>query len=217
MTASYSDSESRYRALKTRDPKAEGKFVYAVISTSIVCRPTCSSRLALAKNIIFYDTVQQAIQQGFRPCKRCRPEVLSGWNNTRNGVAQACCIINQWVQKGERLDVDSLAKQVGFSKWHFCRVFKNYTDYTPRQFYLLSCQGLCPVKKLPLIRTKRFLARARNMDLRDQIAAEILQFCDKDTETDQNGFSGLEPSDLDLLELDWYSLLNQTPLEPGSS
>lgn len=212
MMNAYLDFQSRYRALEARDPEAEGMFVYAVTSTSIVCRPTCSSRVALAKNVIFFDTVEKAIKSGFRPCRRCRPEVESGWNKSRNSVSSACSIMNQWAQTGKKLDVDQLAKQVSLSKWHFCRVFKNYTNYTPRKFYLLCREGLFPVPKLPLIRTKRFLARSKaRLDLIDQSLENTLVNCEDNGDgVTVAGFAGLESSDLDLLEVDWYALLNPT-------
>lgn len=219
--ANYLDFESRYRALQNRDPDAEGKFVYAVTSTGIVCRPTCSSRLALAKNIVFFDSVDRATERGFRPCKRCRPEVCADWNHTRNCVASACSIINVWALTGKKLDVDRVAQQVGLSKWHFCRVFKNYTDYTPRKFYLLCRQGLCRVKKLPLILTRRFLARSKvASEHNGKLVAETLDFSHKSATENANSagaidFPELEFSDLDTPELDWCELDWCGLLDPG--
>jgi len=34
----------RWAAVATRDPSADGRFVYAVQSTHIFCRPSCGSR-----------------------------------------------------------------------------------------------------------------------------------------------------------------------------
>lgn len=206
MADFFPDFESRYHALEIRDPAAEGKFVYAVISTGIVCRPTCSSRLALAKNIVFFDTVGHAVRNGFRPCKRCRPEVVTCWNNTRNCVSRACAVIAQWASAGKKLDVDLLATLVGLSKWHFCRVFKKYTDCTPRKFHLLACQGQLRGKTLPLVVTKRFSERSKKASVDDGIVAEILRYCQENVdadpaprEADSGSYSG--PPDLD--ELDW--------------
>ncbi len=63
----------RWQAVATRDSAADGEFVFAVKSTGVFCRPGCSSRLPLRKNVVFFDTVAAAAAAGFRACKRCRP------------------------------------------------------------------------------------------------------------------------------------------------
>lgn len=63
------------RASRRRSPAFEGVFVTAVKSTGIVCRPTCPAGPALAKNLTFYPRLSDALAAGYRPCKRCKPEV----------------------------------------------------------------------------------------------------------------------------------------------
>lgn len=160
----YETFEERYQALKLRDPAAEGHFVYCVVSTNIVCRPTCSSRLPLAKNIVFCDTLREALAKHFRPCKRCKPDVIQGWNRTRECTAAGCVLIAASARQKTRLDVAAVAKKVGLSKWHFCRAFKNYTGTTPRKFYLRCADGADLLKVvLPLVLTKKALQRKRQM------------------------------------------------------
>jgi AraC family transcriptional regulator of adaptative response/methylated-DNA-[protein]-cysteine methyltransferase len=53
-------------------------FVVAVTSTGIFCKPTCRAKKPLVKNVIFYDTPNKAIKNGFRPCKICRPMEQTG-------------------------------------------------------------------------------------------------------------------------------------------
>ncbi len=65
--------EEKYAVIGKEGSAFEGIFITAVTSTKIFCRPSCSARKPLAKNVIFYDTPQQALQNGFRPCKRCKP------------------------------------------------------------------------------------------------------------------------------------------------
>ena len=38
------DSDEAWRAVERRDPRFDGRFVYAVRSTRIYCRPSCPSR-----------------------------------------------------------------------------------------------------------------------------------------------------------------------------
>ena len=46
----------RWRALARRDAAADGRFVYAVKTTGVFCRPSCPSRRPLARNVVYFDT-----------------------------------------------------------------------------------------------------------------------------------------------------------------
>jgi len=69
--------EEKYNAIK-RDSPYDGYFVTCVTTTGVFCKPSCRARKPKAVNVIFYDTPQEAIQNGFRPCKICRPMELEG-------------------------------------------------------------------------------------------------------------------------------------------
>ena len=60
-------------AFQTRDTSYEGIFVTAVLTTGIFCRPSCSARKPLPENVEFFQTTKEALDRGYRPCKRCRP------------------------------------------------------------------------------------------------------------------------------------------------
>ena len=62
----------KYNAIK-KDSLYDGIFVTAVITTGIFCKPSCRAKKPKAENVIFYDTPEQAIKNGFRPCKICKP------------------------------------------------------------------------------------------------------------------------------------------------
>lgn len=64
----------KWAALARRDPAADGRFVYAVRTTGVYCRPSCPARPARRENVRFHATCAEAEAAGFRPCKRCRPE-----------------------------------------------------------------------------------------------------------------------------------------------
>src|ERR1700731_4770412 len=67
-----------WRATLSRDARADGTFVLAVRSTHIYCRPSCPARRPLRRNVVFFRTREEAEQQGFRPCLRCRPTEVAG-------------------------------------------------------------------------------------------------------------------------------------------
>ena len=69
--------EEKYSAIK-KDSLYDGVFVTSVTTTGVFCKPSCRARKPKAENVIFYDTPELAIKNGFRPCKICKPMDLEG-------------------------------------------------------------------------------------------------------------------------------------------
>ena len=67
--------EEMWRAASESDAAFDGAFFYAVQSTGVFCRPSCKSRGPNRENVLFYKTAADAHAAGFRPCKRCRPDI----------------------------------------------------------------------------------------------------------------------------------------------
>jgi len=55
-----------------------GVFITGVITTGIFCKPSCRAKKPKKENVLFYDTPEEAIKNGFRPCKICRPMSRDG-------------------------------------------------------------------------------------------------------------------------------------------
>lgn len=62
------------RAFYASDPTWDGRFVVAVHTTGIFCRPSCRVRKPLPKNITFLSDAAEARSAGYRACLRCQPE-----------------------------------------------------------------------------------------------------------------------------------------------
>lgn len=69
---------SFYKALTARDPRFDGVFFVGVTSTNVYCRPICPARTPKESNCRFFNSPQEAENDGFRPCLRCRPELAPG-------------------------------------------------------------------------------------------------------------------------------------------
>lgn len=121
----------RWTALRARDQTADGHFFYSVRSTGVYCYPSCSSLPPLLENVAFHDTRQQAEATGFRPCKRCRPDLPPRAEHEALLVAQACRMIEGM---DSMLSLTELAKAVGSSPHHFHRLFKRVTGVTPKSY-----------------------------------------------------------------------------------
>ena len=70
--------EEFWRALQKRDSSYEGIFFLGVKTTGIFCRPICSARKPLRKNVEFFPGKVEALHAGFRPCLRCKPMHTTG-------------------------------------------------------------------------------------------------------------------------------------------
>jgi AraC family transcriptional regulator of adaptative response/methylated-DNA-[protein]-cysteine methyltransferase len=64
-------------AWKRRDPEFDGLFVFGVKTTGIFCRPSCPSQ-PRRENVVFFGNMGEAVAAGYRPCKRCQPELANG-------------------------------------------------------------------------------------------------------------------------------------------
>src|SRR5437764_6950479 len=67
------DTNTAWQAVLERDRRFDGKFVFAVRSTGIYCRPSCPARRPREGNVRFYDDPSSAEHEGFRACRRCTP------------------------------------------------------------------------------------------------------------------------------------------------
>lgn len=114
--------EARWRAVDTRDEAMSGLFVYAVRTTGVYCRPGCGARKALRTNVEFFATSSQAINAGYRACRRCRPDVGRDADQSIAAVIQVCRILEGI---DELPDVAAMASTLGYSERHLRRRFSD--------------------------------------------------------------------------------------------
>ncbi|PYI10696.1 hypothetical protein BO78DRAFT_393685 [Aspergillus sclerotiicarbonarius CBS 121057] len=127
----YQSSHSRWNALSHRAPSSHSSFIYGVKSTKIYCRPTCPARLARRANIIFYDTADQARRDGYRPCKRCKPDTADFFGEREEVVTRVIALLR--IKQDDRRmkrGLKDLAREVGVSPSYLCRVFKKTMGIT---------------------------------------------------------------------------------------
>lgn len=124
-------SDPRWNAVMTRDAGADGTFFYSVRTTGVYCRPSCAARLARPENVQFHRTRADAERAGFRPCKRCKPDLPPLAVQHAAMVAEVCRLIES---ADTAPGLDQLASHAGLSTYHLLRVFKSVTGLTPRAY-----------------------------------------------------------------------------------
>lgn len=65
--------DEKYNIILNKDASYENIFITAVKTTGIFCRTSCPARKPKQENVVFYDSINEAIQNGYRPCKICKP------------------------------------------------------------------------------------------------------------------------------------------------
>ena len=118
------DDDAKWATFLARDRAFDGRYVGAVRTTRIYCKPSCPVRHPKRENVVFYDTAAEARASGYRACLRCRPDDIG-----RDAIAveRALALLGQ----GAAWSLDALAAAVGYAPHHFHRLFKRDTGVTP--------------------------------------------------------------------------------------
>lgn len=125
------DGRRRWTAVRSRDSRWDGRFVYAVRSTGIYCRPSCPSRRPRRDRVVFFRIPEAAESAGFRPCLRCRPR--EAFSDPRlEKVRQAVRFIDACTEAPPTLA--ELSAHVGVSPYHLHREFMKVLGIAPRQY-----------------------------------------------------------------------------------
>ncbi len=125
-------ADACYRIIQARDARFDGKFFTAVTTTGVYCRPVCPARTPQRRNVRFFSCAASAEAEGFRPCKRCRPETAPGtpaWNGTATTVRSALRLISTGFL--DEHSVTDLASLAGMGERQLRRLFEEHLGASP--------------------------------------------------------------------------------------
>ncbi|MEI4771340.1 bifunctional transcriptional activator/DNA repair enzyme AdaA [Psychrobacillus sp. FJAT-51614] len=122
--------DEQWEAIIQNNSAYDDVFLYAVKSTGIFCRPSCKSRPPKKENVSIYTEAKEAIKDGFRPCKRCKPNGLrlpdEEWIDHIKGYID--------LHFHERVTLDLLADIGHGSPFHLQRTFKKIVGISPVEY-----------------------------------------------------------------------------------
>jgi AraC family transcriptional regulator of adaptative response / DNA-3-methyladenine glycosylase II len=124
----------------SRDARFDGKFYTAVLTTGIFCRPVCPARPPNPENVRYYQSAELAQNSGFRPCKRCFPE-LAPAPLLPEKIKR---IVQSYYENNN--SVSQCAKQQQVSERQLQRLFVQYYGLPPSEFF--HQQRLLQARKL---------------------------------------------------------------------
>ncbi len=124
------ESEMFWQAIRQRDARFNGAFVFAVKTTGVFCKPSCSARPAKRENVVFFHAPKDAEAVGFRACLRCRPALENNADPQVQMVLRAC----EMLGSDETMTLDVVAADLGLSTSHFQRTFTNIVGISPKKY-----------------------------------------------------------------------------------
>lgn len=116
-----------WKAIVDNDASFDDQFFYGVKTTGIFCRPSCNSRLPKRENVRIFKNAYAALDENFRPCKRCRPDGLNlpaeEWINQ----------VAVWIDTHftEAVALETLAESFHGSPYHLQRLFTQFKGQSP--------------------------------------------------------------------------------------
>ena len=124
------DPEAAWRQVLSRDPSAG--FFYAVATTGVFCRPSCSSRRPVRANVRFFRSVAEAQAAGFRPCKKCTPAE----GRPSDKMAAALDRIRKHIEANldRPVRLEELGRVAGSSPFTVQRMFKREMGVSPLEY-----------------------------------------------------------------------------------
>jgi methylphosphotriester-DNA--protein-cysteine methyltransferase len=126
------DDDACYRAMQARDTAFDGVFVICVRTTGIYCRPSCTVRQPLRKNIFFLPGNEAAEAAGFRACKRCKPRDNAWTDSAPEVVASATAALDE--ANLEPLTVQHLADIAGVTTGALNAAFRRVLGVTALEY-----------------------------------------------------------------------------------
>jgi AraC family transcriptional regulator of adaptative response / methylphosphotriester-DNA alkyltransferase methyltransferase len=129
-TMSQLSPQAMWSAFYRGDDRYDGRFVTAVRTTGIFCRPSCTCRKPRRENVLFYRSPSQAARAGYRPCKRCRPELRGGPAEADRAMAEAALSYMR-AHLDDTVYAKDVAAAVAVSASHFARRFRAADGRTP--------------------------------------------------------------------------------------
>lgn len=125
-------TEIQWKAIINCDKTFDGIFFYALKSTKIFCRPSCTSRTPNPKNVEIFYTAEDAINHGYRPCNRCRPDCME-WQGAKDELTKKA---QEYIDchYTDKFSLQVIADNLYIDPCYLHRTFSEFTGYTLLQY-----------------------------------------------------------------------------------
>lgn len=116
-----------------KDKNFDGKFFFGVITTGIFCRPSCPAPVAKEENVVYFKDMFEALDQSYRPCLRCRPDInLDYYNGNASGTLTVQTALKMIYDGYLNFhSIADLAEELEISDRHLRKLFIKNIGVTP--------------------------------------------------------------------------------------
>ena len=121
------DPDWAWEQIVQRNPEAG--FYYGVATTGVFCRPCCSSRRPLQRNLRLFATREEAQAAGFRPCRRCAEDREQ---NLQRAIERVRVHIEANLERA--LSLDELGQIAGMSSFAIQKHFRRVMGASPLSY-----------------------------------------------------------------------------------
>jgi AraC family transcriptional regulator of adaptative response / methylphosphotriester-DNA alkyltransferase methyltransferase len=123
--------EEMLEAVYNCDANYDGIFFYGVRSTGIFCRPSCRTRPPKHENVVFFRTAEEAMEAGFRPCRRCRSDLL-----TYHPMEEIAADLKDHIDRMYMMQSEwrRHTRELGISERRMTDIFKETYGMTPKAY-----------------------------------------------------------------------------------
>lgn len=149
MRTLNSTRDWQWQAVKDKNSEFDGAFFFAVQTTGIFCRPSCSSRTPKREHVSFFANADEAENAGYRACLRCRPKI-----EYYPGAAGSLIVRAFEIMQGE-VEVPTVGELSSFldvSTGHLQKTFK-------------AVLGLSPKEVIDMLRLEKFKENVKRSDV----------------------------------------------------
>ncbi|WP_338167225.1 DNA-3-methyladenine glycosylase 2 family protein [Vibrio sp. 10N] len=127
--------EQYQRARLARDARFDGVFFVGVKTTGIFCRPICPANLPKEQNVSYFKHAHAALEAGYRPCLRCRPESAPNswaWLGAETSFRRALTLIEQGALN--QSSCEALSERLGISSRYLRQLFQTHLGIAPKKY-----------------------------------------------------------------------------------
>lgn len=121
-----------YASVLAKEHTYDGIYYTCVRTTRIFCRPSCRARTPYPQNVRFVNSPEEAIELGYRPCKRCKPEEAGKLGPDEVMAAKVDDFIEQDISSTVTLKL--LSSQLAVSPFHLQKVYRRVRGYSPAEY-----------------------------------------------------------------------------------
>lgn len=117
------------KARLSKDIRYDGKFFIGAKTTKIFCRNVCPVKPPKEENVEYFHLAAQAINAGYRPCLRCRPESAPNsyaWQGVDTTLIRALALLRDNFD----LDLLKISDKLGISDRYLRKLFQEKLGIT---------------------------------------------------------------------------------------